>query len=340
MSLRIRFVHSRPIRALGGLAVKCWTLSGVYIIGCILLYWLYGGVLTFFLLCFATTGVLYHMEDGLLYYPDIPRHSRVYVPTPSTCNLPYQSLFIRSKDGTMLHMFFIPQPEDKMKEAPTVLFLHGNAGNMGHRLQNVEGLYENLQCNVLMLEYRGFGLSQGSPSEEGLCMDARTGIEYLSTRSDINTNEIIVFGRSLGGAVAIDLASKEEYAQRIWFLMLENTFTSIPDMSAVLIGSKIRYLPLIFYKNKYLSLQKIHTLSVPTLFISGLADKLVPPEMMTELFKACRCSFKKILHIPAGSHNETWRRPDYYQQILSFIQELKDNPPTRNTSTHWRIDDI
>lgn len=66
------------------------------------------------------------------------------------------------------------------------------------RLQNVVGLYENLECNVLMLEYRGFGLSQGSPSEEGLYMDARAGIEYLAARSDINTNEIIVFGRSLG----------------------------------------------------------------------------------------------------------------------------------------------
>lgn len=164
------------------------------------------------------------MEDELLYYPEIPKHSRVYVPAPSTCNLPYQSLFIRSKDGIMLHMFFIPQKEDKIKRAPTILFLHGNAGNMGHRLllfffnlnlnlinidllylislffrlQNVVGLYEKLECNILMLEYRGFGLSQGSPSEEGLYMDARAGIEYLATRSDINSNEIIVFGRSLG----------------------------------------------------------------------------------------------------------------------------------------------
>ncbi|XP_033223764.1 protein ABHD13 isoform X2 [Belonocnema kinseyi] len=335
MSLRIRLSRSRPIRALSGFALRCWALSSIYIFGCIVLYWLYGGVFTFFLLCFATTGVLYHMEDELLYYPEIPRHSRVYVPSPSTCNLPYQSLFIRSKDGTMLHMFFIPQPEDKVKKAPTVLFLHGNAGNMGHRLQNVVGLYENLECNVLMLEYRGFGLSQGSPSEEGLYMDARAGIEYLATRSDINTNEIIVFGRSLGGAVAIDLTSKEEYAQRIWFLILENTFTSIPDMSTVLIGSKLRYLPQIFYKNK-----KIRSLTVPTFFISGLADKLVPPEMMTELYKSCKSSCKRMFPVPGGSHNETWRRPDYYQQILSFMHELREKPPVRSTSTHWQIDEI
>jgi len=127
-----------------------------------------------------------------------------------------------------------------------------------------------------MLEYRGYGLSQGSPSEEGLYMDARAGIDYLFSRTDINTNEIIVFGRSLGketdfillfqtlftllffnliiligGAVAIDLATKEENSQRIWCLILENTFTSIPDMAALFVGSKfLQYLPLFVYKNK------------------------------------------------------------------------------------------
>lgn len=138
------------------------------------------------------------------------------------------------------------------------------------------GLYHNIQCNILMLEYRGYGLSQGSPSEEGLYMDARAGIDYLFSRTDINTNEIIVFGRSLGketdfillfqtlftllffnliiligGAVAIDLATKEENSQRIWCLILENTFTSIPDMAALFVGSKfLQYLPLFVYKNK------------------------------------------------------------------------------------------
>lgn len=127
-----------------------------------------------------------------------------------------------------------------------------------------------------MLEYRGYGLSQGSPSEEGLYMDARAGIDYLFSRTDINTNEIIVFGRSLGketdfillfqtlftllffnliiligGAVAIDLATKEENSQRIWCLILENTFTSIPDMAALFVGSKfLQFLPLFVYKNK------------------------------------------------------------------------------------------
>lgn len=329
------------MRLLGNIALKCWAFSSVYLLICFLLYWLYGGILAFILLCFATAGILYHREDQLLYHPELPAHSRVYVPAPSIFSLPYQSIYTRSGDGTMLHMFFVSQPKDRMKKAPTVLFLHGNAGNMGHRLQNIVGLYHNVQCNILMLEYRGYGLSQGSPSEEGLYMDARAGIDYLFTRTDINTNEIIVFGRSLGGAVAIDLATKEENSRRIWCLILENTFTSIPDMAALFVGSKfLQYLPLFVYKNKYLSILKMRSITVPTIFISGLADTLVPPRMMQDLYKACRSNRKQLLPIVGGTHNETWCQPSYYQHICVFLMELRENPPPRVTSSHWHIDDI
>ncbi|XP_012523496.1 protein ABHD13 [Monomorium pharaonis] len=341
MSLRIRIARSKPIRLLGNVAMKCWAFSGVYILVCFFLYWLYGGILAFFLLCFATTGILYHREDQLLYHPELPSHSRVYVPAPSLFGLPYQSIYTRAGDGTILHMFFVPQPEDRMRKAPTLLFLHGNAGNMGHRLQNILGLYHNIQCNILMLEYRGYGLSQGTPSEEGLYMDARAGINYLFSRTDINTNEIIVFGRSLGGAVAIDLATKEENLQRIWCLILENTFTSIPDMASLFVGSKfLQYLPLFVYKNKYLSILKVRSVMVPVLFISGLADTLVPPTMMQKLYKNCRSTYKRILPIVDGTHNETWCQSNYYQNINTFLTELRENPPPRVTSSHWQIDNI
>ncbi|XP_046833944.1 protein ABHD13 isoform X2 [Vespa crabro] len=319
MSFRMRLARSRPIRLLGGIAIKCWIFSGAYILTCFLLYWLYGGIFAFFLLCFATIGILYHREDQLLYHPESPAHSRVYVPAPSIFNLPYESIYTRSGDGTMLHMFFISQPEDRAKKAPTLLFLHGNAGNIGHR---------------------GYGLSQGSPSEEGLYMDARAGIDYLTSKTNINTDEIIVFGRSLGGAIAIDLATKEENARRIWCLILENTFTSIPDMAAFVGSRFFQYLPLFIYKNKYLSIFKIRSMTVPTLFISGLADTFVPPRMMQELFKNCKSQYKKILPISGGTHNETWCQSGYYESICSFLNELRENPSIQVTSGHWQIDDI
>lgn len=95
-------------------------------------------------------------------------------------------------------MYFIHQPKERQGNSPTMIFFHGNAGNMGHRLQNCVGLYHSLHCNILLVEYRGYGLSEGIPSEEGLYLDAKASIDYLFTRNDINLLEIIVFGRSLG----------------------------------------------------------------------------------------------------------------------------------------------
>lgn len=112
--------------------------------------------------------------------------------------LPYENIFVRSGDGTMLHLFFIRQEGELGLKAPTVVFFHGNAGNIGHRLQNTVGIFQNLQCNVLMLEYRGYGLSQGTPSEAGLYMDARAALDFLASRPDVNHKEVVVFGRSLG----------------------------------------------------------------------------------------------------------------------------------------------
>lgn len=117
--------------------------------------------------------------------------------------LPYENVQVRASDGTLLHMFFIYQPQERKHQSPTIVFLHGNAGNMGHRLQNSVGLFHNLHCNILLVEYRGYGLSEGNPSEDGFYMDARASIDYLYTRNDINLSEIIVFGRSLGNYIVL-----------------------------------------------------------------------------------------------------------------------------------------
>jgi fermentation-respiration switch protein FrsA (DUF1100 family) len=314
--------HNRVFHIVAAVVMRCWALAGAAVLACLLLYWAYGGLLAFLLLCFATTGILYHAQDNLLYHPEMPAHSKVFVPVPSLFGLPYENIFVRSADGTLLHLFFIRQPGDQATVAPTILFLHGNAGNMGHRLQNALGLYQYLQCNVLMLEYRGYGLSQGSPSEEGLYMDARTALDFLSLRHDVNHKEIIVFGRSLGGAVAIDIAAQPEYASRIWCVIVENTFTSIPDMAKVLIGWRVlHYLPLCFYKNKFLSLCKMGSLMVPTVFVSGLADTLVPPRMMVELHQRCGSRHKQLVQFASGTHNETWTSPGYYHSLATFLQD-------------------
>ncbi|KAG8228155.1 hypothetical protein J437_LFUL002809 [Ladona fulva] len=325
MTIRLSASCTRLVKFIAGALMKCWALSSAAVFACFFLYWVYGGLLAFLLLCFATTGILYHTEDQLLFHPDQPSHSRVFVPVPTMFGLPYENIYLRSMDGVMLHLFFIRQPAVFSAHVPTVLFLHGNAGNMGHRLQNVAGLYKHLRCNVLMLEYRGYGLSQGVPSEDGLSMDARAALNYLLSRNDINRSEIIVFGRSLGGAVAIDLASRPEYASKIWCLILENTFTSIPDMAAVLLGWRLlHYLPMFCYKNKFLSQSKIHHVEVASvLFVSGLADTLVPPRMMTDLHASCPSSQKQLLQFQSGGHNDTWTSPGYYRSLANFLKDSR-----------------
>ncbi|KAK7872286.1 hypothetical protein R5R35_012129 [Gryllus longicercus] len=328
-SMGVTLGATKLLRILAGVVMRCWALAGAAVLACLLLYWAYGGLMAFLLLCFATTGILYHSEDGLLFHPELPAHSRVFVPVPSMFGLPYENVFVRSGDGTLLHMFFIHHAGLAGERLPTIMFLHGNAGNMGHRLQNALGLYHGLPANILMLEYRGYGLSQGSPSEEGLCMDARAGLDYLASRSDINHQEIIVFGRSLGGAVAVDVAARPEYASKLWCVILENTFTSIPDMARVLAGWRLlNYLPLFCYKNKFLSSTKVCHMTTPALFVSGLSDTLVPPRMMAELHRLCGSHHKQLLTFERGTHNETWACPGYYHHLATFLQGVRLRNPS------------
>ncbi|XP_065573929.1 protein ABHD13-like isoform X2 [Artemia franciscana] len=218
----------------------------------ICLWWYFGGFFGILFLLFSFGRALYNTSDRLIYYPLIPAHSRIYVQLPSTLGLDYESVTIKCADRTKLHGFLILQPGEKRSMAPTLVFLHGNAGNIGHRLPNSKVLHQ-LGLNVLLLEWRGYGQSEGKPSEAGFYKDAMAGIDFLLSRKDLNKKRIIVFGRSLGGAVAIDLASRTEYQDKIACLIVENSFTSIPDMAKLLIPAKpIQKLPSLFYKNKAL----------------------------------------------------------------------------------------
>jgi len=302
---------------------RFWAFSAAALLAICLFYWLYGGVIAFLLVCFGLSGVLYQAGDRLLYHPEQPPHSRVFVPTPTIFNLPFDNLFISARDGTQLHMFLVRQVGEAFSRAPTVLYFHGNAGNIGHRLQNVKGLYSHLGCNVALLEYRGYGRSEGSPSEEGLCMDAQAALDYLQAREDIASDRILVFGRSLGGAVAVDLATRSHNKERIAALVLENTFTSIPEIARLLFPFRIiKWLPVWFYKNQFKSGRKACRITQPTLFLSGLSDQLIPPKMMTDLYTTCGAPVKRLARFPAGSHNETWTCSDYYQTISYFLDEV------------------
>lgn len=301
--------------------LRFWRACSAAMLTLLLLYWLYGGVVSFLLLMAAVFGALYHYQDTLLYFPDQPVTSRVFVQNPAVLGFPFENLYIKTQDGVSINAIFIKQSPQFQSSVPTVLFFHGNAGNVGHRLTNARSWHSYCGCNVFLVEYRGYGKSEGSPSEQGFELDSEAALSYLLSRTDIDTNKIVIFGRSLGGAVAIALASNELYVDKAFALIVENTFTSIPSMANQLVNGLGR-LPYFCFRNKFDSLKKIRKARVPTLFLSGLADQLIPPRMMTSLYKTSGSCLKKLDCFDHGTHNETWQCYGYFDAITRFLCEV------------------
>jgi fermentation-respiration switch protein FrsA (DUF1100 family) len=215
-------------------------------------------------------------HSEIIYPRNIPPGARTQVPRPSEYGLDdHEELSLPTPDGETLSAFLL-RPNNKAQARPiTILLFHGNAGNIGHRLPIGRVLANDINCTVLMLEYRGYGLSTGSPNEQGLVIDAQTGLDYIRSREDLKANKIVVFGQSIGGAVAIDLVSKNQEVGDIKGLVLENTFLSIAKMipSAVPVAKWLTPLCHEYWRSE-LMMPKIT--AVPVLFLSGLQDEIVP----------------------------------------------------------------
>ena len=149
---------------------RFWRICIATILIIVLLYWMYGGILILLVLLITLVGALYHYQDSLLYYPEQPESARVFVQLPSSVGLPFETVYLHTRDNTQIMTYFIKQPPERFGHACTMIYFHGNAGNIGHRLHNAYSLYHQCQFNILLVEYRGYGKSQGSPSESGLYM--------------------------------------------------------------------------------------------------------------------------------------------------------------------------
>jgi abhydrolase domain-containing protein 13 len=133
---------------------------------------------------------------------------------------------IPTPDGESLSAFFLRANKQHARNV-TILMFHGNAGNIGYRVPIAKILEDDLGCNVLMLQYRGYGMSTGTPNEKGLMIDAQTGLDYVKQRAETRNTRIVVYGQSIGGAVAIGLAARNLKEGDIAGIILENTFTSM-----------------------------------------------------------------------------------------------------------------
>lgn len=279
----------------------------------------------------AGLALLVAFQEKLVYVPVLPGLARSYAITPARLRLGYEDVWLRSADGVRLHAWFIKILPDC--RGPTILFFQENAGNIAHRLEFVRIMLQKLQCNVFMLSYRGYGASDGSPSQHGIIDDAQAALDHLTQRTDIDTSRIVVFGRSLGGAVGSVLARNNP--DKISALILENTFTSILDMAGVLLpflkwfigGSTSkgpRFLNFLV-RSPWSTIDVIGEIKQPALFLSGLQDEMVPPSHMQMLYAKAVEHNKQCLFVdfPNGMHMDTWLSGGdrYWRMIQLFLEQ-------------------
>ncbi len=240
--------------------------------------------------------------------------------TPAQLGLAYEEVWLESADGVRVHAWFVPGRAEA--DLPALLFFHGNAGNLSHRVHNLELLHRRLGLPVLILSYRGYGLSQGRASEQGLYADARAAHSWLEARGYPPARQVY-FGRSLGAAVALQLALERPPAG----LILESPFTSIAALGRH--HYKLLF-PLLGWlvEARFDNLDKIARLEAPLLIIHGRRDRIVPPAMAERLF-ALAPEPKRLLWLERAGHNDTLdHQPHlYWQAWADFLHSLPAASP-------------
>lgn len=226
---------------------------------------------------------------------------------PSPFGLPAEDVWFHAEDGVELHGWWIPHP----RAGGTILFCHGNTGSIAHRI----GLFRylrRLKVNLLAFDYRGYGRSEGEPSEKGLYRDVRAAYRHLMGPLGQEPERLLLFGHSLGGAVAIDAAQDCPAAG----LIVQSSFTDVRAMAR----SFFPQLPIhLLARNQFRSAEKVGGLALPKLFIHGTADGTVPLNLGRELF-ARAAEPKELMEVPNAGHNDLHRHGGvaYFRRLNRF----------------------
>lgn len=230
--------------------------------------------------------------------------------TPKEWGLEYKQVTLKLAKDNTVSGWYLPHPAaDK-----TILFFHGNGGNISHRGDSLI-IFHKLKLNTFIIDYPGYGDSEGKPSEDGLYESANAAWQYLIAEEKTNPKNIIIFGRSLGGAVAVDLASRVKAGG----LILESVFSSVHDISGKIFPVISNF---IYLRYSFDSLSRIKKVTYPVLMIHSPDDEIIPFELGQKLFNAVE-SDKEFLQIEGG-HNDGFmqsRRP-YMQTLRAFSQSI------------------
>ncbi len=257
----------------------------------------------------AVSGVMVLMEDRFIYFP-----SPTVTATPQSVGLPYEDRSLTTDDGIRLHAWHIPHPEARY----TAIDFHGNAGNLGDRVDRY-AQWHRLGLAVFAVDYRGYGRSEGSPSEDGLYRDARAAWADITGALGIPPGRVIVVGRSLGGGPATQLALEVAPAG----LVLETPMTSIPAMARVVYP----WLPVsLMARTKFDNLAKIGSVKSPVMVVQAEQDDVIPPWMSRRLFDAAP-EPKQWVSL-AGGHNDfdEVSRQRYEDAWRTFLGSLSGTP--------------
>ncbi|MGO8753591.1 MAG: alpha/beta hydrolase [Thermoguttaceae bacterium] len=243
------------------------------------------------------------LEKSLVFNP-----SRYPVGNWQPAGLVFEDAWFTAVDGTRLNGWYVPHSEPRA----VVLFCHGNAGNVATWGEELQILHDRMGVTAMGFDYRGYGRSEGTPSEAGVLADARAARSWLARRAGLAENQIVLMGRSLGGAVAIDLAADGARG-----LVLESTFTSMPEVG----HATLPWLPVrSVMQTQFNSLAKIGNYHGPLLQSHGTADRLIPYALGRQLFEAAN-EPKQFIPIPGGDHNSP-QTDEYYAALSEFLGRL------------------
>jgi uncharacterized protein len=248
--------------------------------------------------------VMMFAENSLIFHP-----SRYPDGNWNPQGLAFEDAWFNASDGTRLHGWYVSCDQPRA----VILFAHGNGGNITDRVDILRALHDRMHSAVMIFDYRGYGRSEGSPNERGILADARAARKWLAARSGIAETQIVMMGESLGGGVAVDLAA----ADGARGLILENTFSSLPDVAA----THFPWLPVhLLMRARLNSAAKIPNYHGPLLQVHGDRDQIIPFAIGKKLFDAAN-EPKQFVVIPGGDHNDP-RTPAFLNALEAFIGKL------------------
>jgi len=249
--------------------------------------------------------LMYFQQPHMIFFP-----ARDLFQTPADWGLNHEDVTLNTEDKVQLHSWYIPYEGAQQ----VILFFHGNAGNISHRRDSIE-LFNRLGLSVFIIDYRGYGNSKGKPDEQGLYKDASAAWSYLTEEKGFADNQILIFGRSLGGAVAAGLASRVQAGG----LILESTLSSAGDFARSVFPVLSR---LVSIRYNFNTVENVKQVNYPVLVLHSPDDEIMPFHLGEKVFQSAH-EPKRFVRMQGGHNNGFLQSPRYEQELAGWLQSIQ-----------------